>query len=157
MPGEARRRGSSAGIPHHPFFSPQKPRVQAAAQQIATWAAQGNNSDLLAGVKIGWEAGIGYNAYYYPHGNAIYQQYPTTSSHDPTNGLNETAGIAAGLVQLGYAAAASSGWHSGGPPLTRWDIGNLTNMYLANLTALAVRAGVPSTKVRESMIRVGGI
>lgn len=50
--------------------------------------------------------------------------------------------------QLGYAAAVASGWRSGGPPLDRWDIGNLTQMYLGNLTATALAGGIPSDRVR---------
>ena len=40
---------------------------------------------LFGGVKLGWEAGIGYNAYHYPDGNRYYEQWPHDSSHDPTN------------------------------------------------------------------------
>ena len=52
-------------------------------------------------------------------------------------------------TQLGYAASASSGWRSSGRPLDRWDIGNLTQLYLGNLTAVALEGGVPSSKVRD--------
>jgi hypothetical protein len=48
---------------------------------------------LLAGIEVGWEAGIGANAYYYPKGNQYEEKYPKNSSHDPTSGLNASKGM----------------------------------------------------------------
>lgn len=57
------------------------------------------------------------------------------------------------LFQLGYAASASAGWRSAGPPLTRWDIGNLTQMYLGNITAAVLAGGMPPAHVSQGKAR----
>ena len=101
---------------------------------------------LFAGIKVGWEASIGWNAYYYPGGNTFAETKNT--SHDPCMlpykpgdyntpaawcHLNKSApGAAWGMVQLGYAAAASAGLtpSGGGGTLSRTDIASLVQMYL---------------------------
>ena len=37
---------------------------------------------LLAGIKVGWEASVGWNAYYYPGGNECVKGGPTNSRVD---------------------------------------------------------------------------
>lgn len=129
------------------------PRLNAVARRIARWqAALPADSVLFAGAKMGWESGIGYNAYYYPTGNSYQSRWPHNSSHDPKYSLNSSKGLAGGLMQLGFAAAQSSGWKTSGT-IDQFDIGNLTHMYVANLTAAAVNAGLPSSKL---FTHVGG-
>ncbi len=38
---------------------------------------------LFGGLKVGWEASINVNAYYYPDGNRILEQWPDDESRDP--------------------------------------------------------------------------
>lgn len=121
---------------------------------------------LLAGIKVGWEASIGWNAYYYPGGNA----FATIANHsgDPCHcpaghlppctattigaacHLNKSApGAAWGMQQLGYAAATSAGLTPSGPngTLSRADIAALVQMYLGNITAEVKALGFPLEKL----------
>ncbi len=97
---------------------------------------------LFGGVKLGSEAGIGYNAYYYPDGNRYYERWPRDSSHDPTNSLVLTKGLSGGLCQLGYAAVTTAGFNNQGE-LTRDDISRVTELYLEKLCRVAHDLGLP--------------
>jgi hypothetical protein len=97
---------------------------------------------LFGGVKLGWEAGIGYNAYYYPDGNRYFEQWPQDPSHDPTNVLALAEGLNSGVCQLGYAAVETVGLKDHGP-LTREDIANVTAQYLEKLCRVAHDLGLP--------------
>ena len=115
-------------------------------EPIVSWYQQlaPENRWLLAGVKVGWEASIGWNAFYYPDGNSRVNS--TNTSADPHYGLNHSApGAAWGAQQLGYAAAASAGLVPSGEGgvLTRGDIAALVHMYLGNLTEAAASTGFP--------------
>ncbi len=101
---------------------------------------------LFGGVKLGWEAGIGYNAYYYPNGNGYYERWPLDPSHDPTNSVNPQAGLSCGLSQLGYAAVKTAGLKDHGE-ITRDDIARVTQQYLEALCRQAHELGVPSEAV----------
>lgn len=106
---------------------------------------------LFAGIKVGWEACIGWNAFYYPDGNAIYEAHPHNESFDPVTGLNKSApGAAWGAEQIGYAAAHSAGLQPSGAggTLTRGDIESLIKMYLSNVTAMVLsHEGFPADRL----------
>lgn len=97
---------------------------------------------LFGGVKVGSEAGIGYNAFYYPDGNRYPEQWPRDASQDPTNGLALSKGLSGGACQLGYAAVKSAGLKDRGE-LTREDIGRVTQRYLEQLCRQARELGLP--------------
>jgi len=101
---------------------------------------------LLGGVKLGWEASIGYNAYYYTNGNRYLENWPNDSSHDPTIVLNPNKGLSGGAAQIGYAALASARLKYSGV-ITRDDIGLVTAWYLEKLCRTASDAGLPSDLV----------
>jgi hypothetical protein len=111
--------------------------------QIVAWyqALPPEKKHLFAGLKVGWEAGIGYNAYYYPDGNAFLERWPDNDANDPPNGLDAKAGLAGGLLQLGYAAAVTSGIKDHGV-LTRDDLAVITRNYLTTLAKTAVDSGM---------------
>ena len=93
---------------------------------------------LFGGVKVGWEAGIGYNAYYYPDGNRYYEQWPHDPSHDPTNSLVPAKGLSGGVCQLGYAAVKSAGFKERGE-ITREDLANVNPQSLERLCQVTHR------------------
>ena len=101
---------------------------------------------LSGGVKLGWEAGIGYNAFYYPDGNRYYEQWPQDAAHDPTNGLMLAKGLSGGVCQLGYAAMKSAGIRDHGE-ITRYDIARVTKLYLDKLCRAAHELGLPRDAV----------
>ncbi len=97
---------------------------------------------LFIGVKLGWEASIGYNAFYYPNGNSYLERWPHDASHDPTYGLDLKKGLSGGLVQLGYAAVTSAGRAHPGP-VTRDDLAYVVHLYLELLARKAHYLGLP--------------
>jgi hypothetical protein len=101
---------------------------------------------LFGGVKLGWEASIGYNAFYYPDGNRFAEQWPAEETHDPVYGLDATKGLSGGLAQLGYAAVKTAGIKTEGA-LTREDLGEVVRRYLGLLAKAAGDAGLPPEKV----------
>ena len=128
---------------------------------IVNWYTSLKEEDrwLFAGVKVGWEAAIGWNAYYYPDGNA---RLGRNASRDPCLlpgpynspqahcSLNKSApGAAWGMVQIGYAAARSAGLPPSGPggALVRADIAALVAMYLGNLTQAVLALGLPPDRL----------
>jgi hypothetical protein len=96
---------------------------------------------LFPGVKIGWEASVGINSYYYPGGNAFLENFPNDPSHDPTAGLDMREDFAGGLAPLGYAALTSKGWQHPGP-VTLADQERITSDYLAFLARVCRQAGL---------------
>jgi len=101
---------------------------------------------LFGGLKLGWEAAIGYNAYYYPDGNRYYDQSPRDSSRDPTNSLLLARGLSGGLCQLGYAAVKTAGINDHGE-ITREDIAKVTQQYLDRLCRVTHELGLPRESV----------
>lgn len=101
---------------------------------------------LFGGVKLGWETGIGYNAFYYPDGNRYAEQWPVEESQDPVYGLDASKGLSGGLAQIGYAAVKSAGIKNDGS-LTREDLGEVVRRYLELLAKAASEAGLPADKV----------
>jgi hypothetical protein len=96
---------------------------------------------LFGGVKLGWEASIGYNAFYYPDGNRYYEQWPHDPSHDPTTSLVTAKGLSSGVCQLGYAAVQTARLKSHGN-ITRDDIAAVTRQYLETLCRTAHELGL---------------
>ncbi len=96
---------------------------------------------LFGGLKLGWEASINVNAYYYPDGNRIFEQYPDDTSHDPTE-RNLKQGWAFGQQPLGYAAVWTAGIKRSGE-LSKEDLEAVVHRYLDQLCRQAHRRGMP--------------
>ena len=133
------------------------PRVRAATAHalrvvgrvVGAWWAGANVEDraLLAGIKLGCEASIGWQTWAYPDANLIFDKWPHDDQHDPTYGGNHSAPPEPptfGHAQIGFAAATTSSLKSAGP-LTNHDVQTLTHWYLANLTAAVIEVGVPKS------------
>jgi len=97
---------------------------------------------LFGAFHVGWEAGIGYNAFYYPNGNYYYDTWPTDASHDPTYFPQCDKGLSCGVQQIGYNAVRTSGRKTSGT-IDRYDIGNVTQQYLSYLSKLVNSLGIP--------------
>jgi len=96
---------------------------------------------LYPGIKVGSEASVGINAYYYPNGNSYLEQFPNDPTHDPKTGLDMSKDFAGGAAPLGYAALTSLGWkHTG--PITVEDQGRIVENYLSFLAHVCRRAGL---------------
>jgi hypothetical protein len=136
-----------------PMMNMASPRVIAAHQEalgrllpiIAAWHANlpKDRKWLLGGVKLGHEASVSVNAFYYPGGNDL---LALPEAHDPVSGRDNTQGWHGGTQPLGYAAAFTGGIKTSGE-LTREDIGRLVHDYLALLCAEAEAAGLPRESV----------
>ncbi len=136
-----------------PMMNMASPRVIAAHQEalrallprIADWwkSLPPEQNHLLGGVKLGHEASIGINAWYYPDGNALADR---PASEDPQYGLDFEKGWHGGVQPIGYAAVAASGIKNSGE-LTREDIADVVEAYLAMLCAEARAVGLPPEKV----------
>jgi hypothetical protein len=140
-------------------------RLTAMARILADFVRAGHK-DLLGTVKVGWEAGLEYNAYYYKQGNDLVNQPP---ANDPITGLDwdcrkakdkhctPAEHLAAGqdVALLGYAAAKSAGLTPSGPAgvLTGVDAAKLTVEYVSWCASTVVAAGVPADIVSN---HVGG-
>lgn len=127
-------------------------RLRPLAEAVSEWY-QGLPPEeryLLGGVKVGWEAGIGYNAFHYPNGNQYIEKWPNDPSHDPKTGLDLKKGLAGGCAQLGYAAVKTAGIKSSGA-ITRDDIGEVTRRYLELLSRTVHEAGIPRHKLFTHM------
>lgn len=94
---------------------------------------------LFGGVKLGHEASIGVNAFYYPDGNRYAEH---NASDDPVHGRDNGKGWHGGLAPIGYAAVKSFGIKSWGE-LKRDDVAEATRRYLEMLCHEAHRAGLP--------------
>lgn len=136
-----------------PMMNVASPQVIRAHQEalkvllprIAAWwnTLPQEKKHLLGGVKLGHEASIGINAWYYPDGNRLANAGP---ENDPTQGLNFEQGWHGGMQPIGYAAVASSGIKQEGE-LTREDIAQVIADYLGMLCAEAQAVGLPPEKV----------
>ena len=67
--------------PHHAV--PDKQQLRTVIPVIVRWydALPAGDKYLLAGIKVGWEASIGWNAYYYPGGNAFLSAKNHSDAH----------------------------------------------------------------------------
>lgn len=118
------------------------------AKVIKTWGDRlpRERRYLYPGIKVGWEASLGINAFYYPDGNRYLEVSPNDDSKDPKQGLDMRKDFAGGLVPLGYAALTSKGWKHKGP-VTLSDQERITADYLEFLSGACRRAGLPRTEV----------
>lgn len=97
---------------------------------------------LFGGLKLGHEASIGVNAFYYPNGNLYLEEHPNDPSRDPAYGFNAQAGWDGGLARLGYAAVKAAGLKSSGE-ITAEDIGKVIHRYLESMCRVAAENGLP--------------
>ena len=110
---------------------------------ILEWyrALPSNRKYLFGGLKVGWEASINVNAYYYPGGNAIFERQPKDASGDP-NHRDRDKGWSFGSPALGYNAVFTSGIRKSGD-LAKEDIEAVVHNYLKRLSKAAFELGVP--------------
>ncbi|HEO71390.1 MAG TPA: hypothetical protein ENN80_09010 [Candidatus Hydrogenedentes bacterium] len=122
--------------------------LKALAPIVAAWyrGLPAERRYLLGGVKVGHEAGIGYNAFYYPDGNTYLERWPDDTSHDPRHGLDLKAGLSGGAAQLGYAAVKTAGIKHEGT-ITREDLGKVTQRYLTTLAKAVHDCGLPRERI----------
>jgi hypothetical protein len=144
-------------LPQQNILSPavlaaSAPVIHASASVIAQWHASlaPEQKNLLASVKIGWEAGVQYNSYYYENGNA---RVDLPASGDPNFRMNFSLGIGGGLPILGYAAASTPAAKAAGvsvrpgQELDAEAVATITRTYINSIEAVVVSAGVPSSLV----------
>ena len=130
------------------FLEASRTELDRHVRLIKSWADRlpPEKRYLFPGVKVGWEASVGINAYHYPGGNAYLERHPDDDSHDPRTGLDMKKGFAGGLAPLGYAALTSKGRRRRGP-VTKEDHERIVADYLAFLAGVCRRAGLPRHKV----------
>jgi hypothetical protein len=116
------------------------PKVKAAAAHaltvvariVAEWYESASQADrgLLAGIKIGCEAGIGWQVWQYKDSNKIFEAHPHNTSFDPTTGANHSAPpdppTFGHTAQIGFAAATAARLKTSGP-LTNADVQTLVH------------------------------
>eukprot|EP00040_Diaphanoeca_grandis_P010943 m.56076 g.56076 ORF g.56076 m.56076 type:complete len:458 (-) comp22177_c0_seq2:163-1536(-) len=112
---------------------------------IRTWyeAQSASAQQLLVGIKLGEEVDVGFNYYYYPNGNAIYQANPhnATGDPDPTKyGPNWSKGLSGGLPAQGYNMLQTLGIRNSGGPPTRQEITRGVRNYYSEIIGACVRA-----------------
>jgi hypothetical protein len=134
--------------PAQNIFAPRvqkehREKLAACAKVIARWYRElpAGKRYLLGGVKVGWEASINVNAYYYADGNRIFEANPTDTANDP-DARDAAKGFTFGSANLGYAAATSFGLKKTGE-LTVADHEVMVHRYLAELAALVRSNGIP--------------
>ena len=130
------------------FRQVSKSKLMRLAKKLKQWndSLPADRRYLFPGVKIGWEACVGINAYYYPDGNSYLEKYPNDPSHDPQQGMNMAKDFAGGLAPLGYAALTSLGLRHGGP-VTLEDQERVTRNYLEFLASCCHQTGLPRNRV----------
>lgn len=102
---------------------------------IAEWKIKLPESKryLFGGIRIGWETGFNYNAYYYTNGNKLYETDPRSTENDPAKRIStENFAPNNNTSRLGYAAAFTSGLKTSGE-LTNRDYEELIFRYLNSL------------------------
>ncbi|MBI4556061.1 MAG: hypothetical protein HY706_00630 [Candidatus Hydrogenedentes bacterium] len=126
------------------FMAEHLDRYKVLVGIVADWYRRlpADRKYLFGGLKIGWEASIGVNAFYYPDGNRYLERWPEDPSHDPITGFDPPKGLSGGLVQLGYAAVKTAGIKSTGE-ITRSDIATVVQRYLEQLCRAAYDLGIP--------------
>jgi hypothetical protein len=135
--------------PHPNLASPAFRAAAAAAvrpfaARLAAWLrgtlAPLGREDLLAGVKVSWEAWVGVNFFFYPGGNAYVDSPP---SQDPQAGIRES-------VQLGFAAVCTASPWDCPPPgvsLTQAQVDVVLHDYLEFAAGVVAAEGLPRHKL----------
>lgn len=122
---------------------------------IMSWRSQlpAKKKYLFGGIRIGWEAGFNYNAFYYKNGNEIYDRNLTNTDFDPKKRLS-TENFYSGnnTKRLGYAAAYCSGIKKEGE-LTNDDYEQMIYLYLNTLCKYVSRFGILK---KELFTHMGG-
>ncbi len=110
---------------------------------IADWyrALPPDRRYLFGGVKVGWEASINVNAFYFRDGNRIFDESPDDASKDPQQ-HDPKDGWTFGHPPLGFAAVSTAGIKNSGE-LTKADIEIVVHQYLARMAAEVRRRGIP--------------
>lgn len=122
--------------------------LQKLIPRIVKWyhALPEDQKYLLGGVKVGWEASIGVNAYYYKEGNRYFEQLPNNTSLDPKESFRAEGGLFGGLTPLGYAAIKTAGIKQQGK-ITRRDITQVVHNFLDTLSHTVHHIGLPKNKI----------
>ncbi len=98
---------------------------------------------LLAGVKVGWETGIG-AATFYPKTPCILNSVPTIDGVPGTP--IEDVCLSSNSRQLGYAALTTSGIKTSGE-ITDEDITAVVRSYVGKITEKVYQSGIPRRKI----------
>jgi hypothetical protein len=127
------------------FLQANLERLDVLAPILAEWYRHlpPDTKYLFGGVKVGNEAGTGYNAFYYPDGNTYLEKWPADPLHDPQIGLQLEKGLSGGVMQLGYAAVKTAGIKEAGE-ITRDDLAAVTQQYLAAMARKVFEHGIPA-------------
>ena len=143
--GRQLRVAPAPNIAANAFLEANRDAIRHVVPIIAHWYRQlpRDKRWLFGGVKIGNEAGTGYNAFFYPDGNRYLDADP---AQDPTTGLDLTKGLSGGMAQLGYAAVKTAGIKSSGT-ITRDDLALVTQRYLAMLARTVHACGIPTSRI----------
>lgn len=122
---------------------------------IKTWADKlaPERRYLFPGLKVGWEASIGINAFHYPNGNHYIEASPDDETNDPHGGLDKSRDFAGGLVPLGYAALASEGVKPKDARVTLADHERIVASYLQFLASACRGVGY---EARHLFLHSGG-
>ncbi|MDB5193838.1 MAG: hypothetical protein JWQ96_3401 [Segetibacter sp.] len=116
--------------------------------KITKWynALPAHQKYLLGGVKVGHEASIGVNAYYYKNGNRYIEQMPNNTSLDPQESFNIEAGFTGGLAPIGYAAVKTAGIKNKGR-ITAADMEQVVYKFLDTLSVTTHALGLPQNLI----------
>jgi len=127
------------------FRTASRTELRRLLKVLRDWSSELSPSEkwLFAGVKVGWEASVGINAFHYPGGESLADR-PATE--DPTYGLDMAKGLSAGVDLLGYAALTSMRRAHRGP-VTKEDHEAITADYLAFLARTCREAGLRRDQV----------
>ena len=96
---------------------------------------------LLCGVKLTGELGFGFNNWYYPNGNDLFDK---PASEDPQYGIKLDSIPSRGVQQIGYAAMTYSGIKTEGE-ITEGDVYRLEQAYTKFIADQAQGYGLPRT------------
>lgn len=106
---------------------------------------------LFGGIRIGWETGFNYNAFYYKKGNELYDRNPTNTESDPKKRLsNDNLEANNNIQRLGYAAAFYSGIKKQGE-LDNRDYEQMIYLYLNTLCKYVSKFGISKEELFTHM------
>lgn len=113
--------------------------------EIIRWQAAlpADKSQLLVGVKLGWESAIGMGSYYYENGNALVGADP---ADDPSRPIKAEILPGRGFAPIGYAAVSTAGLARDGELLEK-NLAEVVRRHLDDLAAEARSAGLPRSQI----------